>query len=113
MDALEFVRQRRRMCSAFELCELCPIGGVNCMICTEDYTEDEDKRIIAAVEKWSKEHPKNTRQSEMLKLFPNTILDGYGVVDICPQLLGRDRGGCEGEECHECRARWWQAEVIE
>lgn len=110
MDALEFVKERKRMCNSFKMCLSCPLSNDHCMIGDTD-SEDDDKQIIAAVEKWSKEHPAKTRQSEMLKLFPNTQLNECDVIDICPIRVGGYRGNCAEGGCVECKEKWWKEEI--
>ena len=52
MDALEFLRERRRMCNSYRNCEGCPLEDGKCVV--SDVAPDEDyKRIITAVEQWS------------------------------------------------------------
>lgn len=70
MDALEFLKERRRLCSCYEECISCPLKGVKCNI-NNFVTDEHYSKIIATVEKWSKEHPIKTRQSEFLKHYPN------------------------------------------
>ena len=59
MDALEFIRERNRMCKSFgdgEGCMRCPFykEGNRCMAIL--WKEE----IVPIVEKWSKEHPLKT-----------------------------------------------------
>lgn len=58
MDAMEFIRERNRMCKAFPSCKGCPacdFDGCGSVHLNEG--------IIPIVEKWAKEHPRKTRQS--------------------------------------------------
>lgn len=53
MDALEFVRERNRMCKSFGRgCNDCPANDIDDCI-----SAHWDEGIIPIVEKWSKEHP--------------------------------------------------------
>lgn len=61
MDALEFLKERRRMCSSYEHCENCPLEESNCTVSDLVDSDEDYKRVIAAVEQWSKEHPAKTR----------------------------------------------------
>ena len=109
MDAVEYVKQRNRMCDYYVNCGDCPAG---------DYQEcaslDEIPNLVPIVEQWAKEHPVKTRQSELLKLFPNTDKNN-GVLDFCPQRFGYFRGNskcCEPTtECTECRHDFWLKEI--
>lgn len=63
MEALEFLRQRERMCDYYSgrTCthddsgETCPAMSIDCTI-----TSDELEQLVAIVEQWAKEHPEET-----------------------------------------------------
>ena len=48
---------------------------------------DRAEEAVDAVERWANEHPVKTRQSELLKLFPNAKSDETGVSYICPRMV--------------------------
>ena len=114
MDALEFVRERNRMCKSFGgKCDNCPADRNNCCNAFE-WQED----FVAIVEKWSAEHPPKTRQSKLLKIFPDTTIDtNTGAVSICPAAISksyRDEVGiCNqcGVYCRDCQSRFWLEEI--
>lgn len=116
MDALEFLRERKRMCNLRKHCEGCPLERDGCGLGTSTPDEEYEK-FIATVEQWSKEHPIKTRQSVFLKQFPKAELDVSGVITICPAPLSEDyrndHGGCKhpGVACSECRREFWSKEV--
>lgn len=114
MDALEFLKERKRMCSLHEACDECPLKGAKCALSIS--TSDENyKKVIAAVEQWSKDPQRKTRQSEFLKLFPNAKMWEYGdFIDICPKLLNEiyQCGVKRGQTCYECCKEYW-GEVVE
>lgn len=116
MDALEFLRERRRMCNSYRNCEGCPLEEGKCVV--SDVAPDEDyKRIITAVAQWSKERPRKTRQSVFLEQYPEADIDGYGVLMICPAKIfkahrsGNRRCNNTGELCIDCRREFWSKEV--
>ena len=116
MDALEFLRERRRMCNSYRHCEGCPLEGGKCVV--NGVAPDEDyKRIVTAVEQWSKEHPRKTRQSVFLEQYPEAEIDANGVVGLCPMSISaahRDSNGeCNNPEqmCRDCRREFWMQEV--
>ena len=116
MDALEFLRERRRMCTSCENCNGCPLKGTHCVL--SHVTPDKDyERIIATVEQWSKEHPRKTRQSVFLEQYPEAEIDAEGVVGLCPMSISaayRDSNGeCNNLEqmCEDCRREFWMQEV--
>ena len=81
MDAIEFVRERNRMCRSFSDCSNCPADRNTC--CD---TFEWQEELVAIVEKWSTEHPRKTRQSEFLKHFPYAECFN-GIVIICPKVV--------------------------
>ena len=120
MDALEFLRERKRMCNYYSHCDGCPLDDSKCVI--ESSTTDEDcKRIVAAVEQWSKENPRKTRQSVFLEQWPEASINKTtGVLTICPSVLIKecrdDKGACgvyslETCVCEACRREFWMQEV--
>lgn len=116
MDALEFLRERKRLCGSYRGCVGCPFGAAECVV--RDMTsEDNCERIVTAVEQWSKEHPRKTRQSVFLKQYPEAEIGVDGVVGLCPMSISaahRDSdGSCKDPEkwCRDCRREFWMQEV--
>lgn len=126
MDVVEYEKGRRRMCRTNVLkegsCKGC--GAYNALKGRCDFTvsayesEDENviKKNIATVERWIKDNPAKTRQSEFLKMFPDVKVDS-GVVVFCPKFLLSEREGeiyCKKHsKCKECRKDYWLAEVTD
>ena len=116
MDALEFLRERKRMCNLCKHCEGCPLERAGCGLGTSTPDEEYEK-IIAAVEQWSKEHPRKTRQSVFLEQYPNARLDTNGLIDISPCRMdpgkypfnGKDC--CKFRSCGDCHREFWMQEV--
>lgn len=110
MDAIEFVKQLRRMNEQ----------GVpkNRFIypCVEQET-DSPEEVVAEVEEWAKEHPAKTRQSVFLEQYPEARLMQDGVLAICPIAISSAYRGEDGscanpsEKCDDCRREFWLAEV--
>ena len=116
MEALEFFRERKRMCDSYMDCECCPLVATECIV--KDMTsEDTCKRIVDAVEQWSKEHPRKTRQSVFLEKYPEAEIDANGVVGLCPMSISaahRDSVGecnCPEKMCRDCLREFWMQEV--
>ena len=123
MDAVEFLKEKSRMCNTFNLCdgggykETCELykEGLTCA----DYTNDYPEKAVEIVERWAKEHPKKTRQSKFLKVFPAAKVDIDNVPVICPKDLHIDFRCCvnPGErtygQCRNCRKKYWLEEVEE
>lgn len=119
MNAYEYIKERSRMCNSYEDCDDCPLGEAECVI-TDTTPDDDCKRIIDAVDKWSKEHPKKkkkTRQEVFLKQNPEARLDDYGVLRICPIEISAEYRDKDGDclllysDCRDCRKDFWMAEV--
>lgn len=108
MDAVEFIKQARRMGKAK--------GEAICF-----KLEETDTEIVERVEQWAKEHPVKTRQSELLKLFHNAKIDNAGTLCICPINFDPDtyKGEnkcfcihkCDDIQCDECRRDFWLKEI--
>ena len=117
MDALEFFKERRRMCDSYGDCKDCPLEGAECVI-RDMMSEDTCKRIVTAVEQWSKEHPRKTLQSVFLEQWPDAIISHDGFPEVAPCQLcvglihGKSTGDCEKRGlCAKCRREFWMQEV--
>ena len=116
MDAVEFLRARRKLCNDNVCEESCPL-----FYCCDDDIEDNRIRQVLAVEQWTKEHPIKTRQSELLQLFPNAKIDNTGTLSMCPmnfdQETYKDKDKCfcihmhDDINCAECRRDFWLKEI--
>ena len=117
MEALEFLKERKRMCRSFGgSCRGCPCEKVRCVV--NAYVSDDDyKRIVAMVEEWSAAHPRKTRQSVFLEQYPEAAIDSYGVLNLCPTPISKLHrniyGKCAhaGVKCDQCRREFWMQEV--
>lgn len=111
MDAVEFIKQVRRMGKAK--------GEAICF-----KLEETDTEIVEQVEQWSKEHPVKTRQSEFLKMYPNAQKASNGVLDICPRKFEPEKykgatpdkicindNADDEYHCDECCRDFWLKEV--
>lgn len=115
MEALEFLKERKRMCRSFGgSCKGCPCEKVRCAL--NSLTSDDDyKRIVAAVEEWSAAHPRKTRQSVFLEQWPEAEIDENGYLMLCPIAVSADRRNrhedCTTLKCTDCRREFWMKEV--
>ena len=107
MDALEFIKAIKQMLSA----------GANDSTVQKyisAYKKNDYEEMVKAAEQWAAEHPIKTRQSELLKLFPDApIYPDTGLVRVSPCQVDRALcGNCPtGINCIECRKKFWLAEV--
>ena len=112
MDALEFIKERNRMCRSFGgSCNGCPADQNTCC----DTFEWQEK-LVTIVEEWSKENPSKTRQSIFLKQYPNARVDSQNIPYICPADAYGDtvcpRNKTDGNViCYDCRREFWSKEV--
>lgn len=111
MDAVKFVKTLGRMCNGE--CINCEIwkrrsGGESCAVWQKNHPDE----AVAIVEKWAKEHPVKTRQSEFLKHYPGARITIDGYLHTCPMDVFSDTGiNCGAQTCHECRKAFWSTEV--
>lgn len=121
MDAIKFIEERNRMCKSFgDRCTGCPAsnGGDDDLCCVVSVTSTLDaKEQVAIVEKWSKEHPRKTRQDVFMEQYPEAVNDEHGVLSVCPLCISaahRDNNGsCKEPKkmCVDCRREFWMQEV--
>ena len=105
MDAVEFIKQVRRMGKQK--------GEAICF-----KLEEIDTEIVERVEQWAKEHPVKTRQSEFLKMYPDAKIGEDGLPYIAPCQLdvglihGESKKDCEDRGiCNKCRRDFWLKEI--
>ena len=123
MDAIEYLKTIKRMCELHKPicwgednhtpCELRIKANAKGMSCS-DYTTTFSEEAVAIVEKWTKEHPRKTRQEKFLEMFPNAqIFKEVLTINSC--AIDSSRFGTE--ECHAyddnnagcfaCRKNYW------
>lgn len=119
MDAVKLFKEMNRICEHYSNCD----GGCPLKVwCYKDLylLSENPEEVIETVEKWSAEHPKKTRQSEFLKMFPNVPMEnGFLLTNPCwvdstvKCLKQKSDGVYEDapERCVECREEYWLAEV--
>lgn len=87
MDALKFMKERRRMCDYYSRCFECPRADEpNCNI--EEMSNEELESFVNTVEQWSKEHPRRTRLQDFKEKYPNMKLRDSGIPWACCSYLG-------------------------
>ena len=105
MDAVEFIKQVRRMGKQK--------GEAICF-----KLEEIDTEIVEQVEKWAKSHPEKTRQSEFLKQWPDAEIGDDGLPTVAPCQLNVELLQCESQDdcegrgvCDKCRHDFWLKEI--
>lgn len=116
MDAVKFIEERNRMCKSFgDRCTGCPASNGGCAVGQESTLDATDQ--VAMVEEWSAAHPRKTRQSVFLEQYPETIIDAFGALQICPMVISAAHRDSDGEckdpakMCIDCRREFWMQEV--
>jgi hypothetical protein len=66
MDAIKFIRERKRMCDYYKGCEGCPLEGESSFVLLSTAAE----RLVEVVDSWSAAHPRKTRQDIFLGAIP-------------------------------------------
>lgn len=100
MDAVQFIYEARRRYN---------VTGIVCSVLCDSYTPES---IVKELEEWCKEHTPKTRQTKFLKEWPDTALDGNGVIAIEPCTLNRKFHDvdCDYADCAACRKEFWTIE---
>ena len=107
MDAVKFVEERRRMFAV--------TGEAPNYTLFNKGSSAED--VVKEVEEWSAAHPRKTRQSVFLEQYPETIIDAFGALQICPMVISAAHRDSDGEckdpakMCIDCRREFWMQEV--
>ncbi len=116
MDAVEFLKERTRMCNYYmNYCRNCPGNEVE--YCATLCANAID--LVPIVEQWAKEHPVKTRQ-----MFSSAQKSSNGVLDICPRKFEPEKykgvtpdkicinGNADDEyHCDECCYDFWLKEI--
>lgn len=91
--ACDAVQTNEEPCPLFDVC-IWRLG----IVCDEDV-----KRAIEIMQKWSDEHPKKTYAQDFFKKFPDAPID-KSFKEKCPWVcrMGIYGGECPGIECDEC-----------
>ena len=105
MDAVEFIKQVRRMGKQK--------GEAICF-----KLEEKDTEIVEQVEQWAKEHPVKTRQDEFFNQWPDAEIGYDGLPTVAPCQLNIELLQCDSQEdcenrgvCAECRRDFWLKEI--
>ena len=110
MDAVEFLRDFRRMCLSYDRCTDCELDDGQCSPMEENW---DHEKVIRVVEKWAKEHPAKTRLSEFKKLFPNAPKPEDGCPDLCVKFFDSTVSCKDSEGCLDCKKKFWFTPIEE
>ena len=116
MEAKEFVYGLRRMCKFYdngncyknvgtEEVESCPMLKYNC-----GNIDDLSDESFDIVEEWVEQHPLKTRQTELLKIYPNARMwEDDDFLGFCPKNLDTEKE-CTAT-CRNCCKEYWSKEI--
>lgn len=111
MDAIEFVKQLRRM-------EEQGVPKNRFIYPCAGQETDSPEEVVAEVEEWAKEHPAKTRQSVFLEQYPEAAISKDGAIAICPLAISaayrHGNGACNkgnSDTCADCKRQFWSAGV--
>lgn len=82
-----------------------------------EYIKRHPAEAVEIIERWAKEHPRKTRQSEFLKMFPRASMTADGIIAFCPDSMDSEfecpRKTRDNIDpiCGECRREYWLEEV--
>ena len=107
MDAVEFLRDFRRMCLSYDNCTGCELEDAQCETTEKDC---DHEKVIRVVEKWAKAHPVKTRMSAFKKLFPNYNYPSDLPI-ACVRVL--DCTATSSKNGHECKMKFWFTPIEE
>ena len=99
MDAVKFLMEFNRM-HRNHYCKNCPRGEEGCA--TFGVSKPYLEKLVADVEKWSKEHPQKTRQQDFLEKFPKAETNDNGTPKACCKHLGYTMDCPTRSSCKEC-----------
>lgn len=105
MDALEFLKTAKRRCENY------PFDYAHNI----DLDDSSLELYVKELEKWAKDHPTKTRQTEFLKMFPNALIMSNGYLNVAPCVLDEEiyRKCSERSQmkCDKCYKDFWSKEV--
>lgn len=109
MDAVEFLKEKERMCESISCtrCKFIYFDNDDASICSE-YMRNHPEEFVKEVEQWSKENPKQTYLSEFLQKYPDACITETNTPVTCLGELYKDIDNCDDySNCNEC----WNQEI--
>ena len=107
MDAVEFIKERNRMCNSMKSCSQCLFDEMK--YC--DFDTENPEKLVAFVEQWSQEHPRKTMMEDFFEKHPNAPRRQDGSPIPCPDHCGYgNQRYCvevnrDVKECSQCWSR--------
>ena len=79
MEAIEFLKEYKRMCIVSKKCYRCPLMGTTCTI-DSGLSEEQMIDIIEKTEQWSKEHHIVTNEMKFCEIFGDNAVNSVLAV---------------------------------
>lgn len=114
MEAVEFLKEWKRMCASYSAgkrfgiycTETCPILKMREKLADSCwYTVlSNPEKAVEAVNEWSKEHPLKTRMQDFFEKYPKVMKCENGIPTSCCKALGYIgiEESCLYDECEDC-----------
>lgn len=115
MNAVNFIKEKERMCNTCGSCLLCPAWlDDGCIFRVRSSFAPEQQ--VNTVKVWAEQNPAKTRKSVLLAQYPNARIDSQGIPCICPASVYGDEVCPNKTEdwktlCYDCRCKFWTQEV--
>lgn len=94
MDAVKFLKEKKRMCDSFRdsSCEGCLIYAIDIGTGCFDFQDDHPKQTIGNCrEMGGRTSEKNMVLQDFLEKYPNAIMEDGGFPEPCPYHLDMKR----------------------
>lgn len=107
MNAIEYLKEFRRMCDSNLGCPECPFFYANngSGLACSNFHKERPEEAVFIVEKWSKENPQKTILQDFLEKHPNARTNDDGIPNLCPCILGYQldfNPNCFKHNCDKC-----------
>ena len=121
MDAIDFIKEKVRMCYSFGApgtyhCDGCLLENIGGCSLEDLVINDNVEEAISLVEGWAALNPRTTYRSILLKNYPLARTDSKNTLYICPADLYGDevcpkQRSNKSLTCWDCRHDFWNKEV--
>lgn len=101
MDAVEYIREKKRMCKMCRRCYGCNLktAELNCVT----YEAENPEKAVEIVEKWSVENSVHTYFDEFKKRFPKNTYKSFDEIRCCVNDIFGTNYICDYDStCEKC-----------
>lgn len=100
MDAVKYLKEKRRMCGEVGVCRDCPLNELKAtdgMSCYEAINNNPEE-AVSIVEQWSKEHPVITNRNKLKEVFGEIFTEKGELIFTDPNWWDAEYKEPKGEE---------------